>query len=367
MEPLQRLRDVRSGRVWLTVPMLVLGAWALPTQAPAGSQADLEQRVAELEARLLKGPGGSTRIKGPLEVVDAGGSVILRVAQTRSGTAAVEIIHSGPKHASLVVNGNGQQLAGIGAMGQKAMVFVADDKGPRVVLSGEGEVVVLDEAENEVAAMMATEDGGIIAVGTSADSGGSAALKVDEHGGVVSIKATDGSEVAALEVDGESGLGELRIGDDSADVATLGSTKEGAGKLVLWNEAGKVVMNATGGLNGAGGVLIGNAQGLTIWELFVDKAGAGLLRLFAGGGPPAAILGRDSNGGLLQIYNSSGMNVSNLQTGQGSTGYLQLTDAKGATVVEAGGGPGYGIVRAGPRFDCTPRMGKVPQCLVGTP
>ena len=364
MQPLQRLRDPSFGPKWVAVPALVLGAWLLQAQAPEATLADLEKRVADLEARLLKA-GGTTRIKAPFEVIDASGTVVLRVAQAKSATAGVNIYHSGPNQAAITVNANGKELVGLGAMGQKAMVFVADNNGPRVVLSGEGEVVVIDENDNEVGYLAATKDGGRVAVGTSADSGGAAVLEVNEEGGLISVSGSDGVEAAALSVDSESGFGSLRIGDDSADVAVLKATKEGAGILGLFNAAGKPVVNVTGGLNNAGAVLLGNQEGLSAMELSTDTEGAGMFRVFLKGSLPAVVLGRNSSGGLLQISNSTGINAANFQIGAGNTGYLQLTDAAGTTMVEAGGAPGYGIVRVGPVYDCSARPLKIPQCLVG--
>ena len=361
----QHLRDSRSAPRWLAVLVLVFGAWVLQAQDPGATQADLEKRVAELEARLLKA-GSATRIKAPFEVIDASGGVVLRVAQAKSTAAAVNIWHSGPNQTAISVSANGKELAGLGALGQHAMIFVADDDSrPRVVVSGKGEVVVLDENENEVGYLAATENGGRVAVGTSADSGGAAVLEVDENGGLISISGTDGVEALALSVDSESGLGSLRIGDDSADVAILKATKDGAGILGLFNAAGKAVVNVTAGLNNAGGVLIGDEAGLSVMELSTDKEGAGIFRIFSKGSLPAVVLGRNGNGGLLQLSNSTGVNVANFQIGAGNSGYLQLTDAGGTTMVEAGGAPGYGIVRVGPVYDCSARPLKIPQCLVG--
>ena len=364
MQAPQRLRDPRSGPRWLAVPVLFLGAWVLQAQDPGATQTDLERRVADLEARLLKA-GTATRIKAPFEVIDASGTVVLRVAQTKSTTAGVNIYHSGPNQTAITVTASGKELAGLGATGQHAMVFVADNNGPRVVLSGKGEVVVLDENENEVGYLAATEDGGRVAVGPRADSGGAAVLEVDENGGLISNSGTDGVEAAALSIDSESGFGSLRIGDDSADIAVLGATKDNAGVLALYNAAGKVVVNVSGGLNNAGGVLIGDAQGLSLMELMTDKEGAGLFRIFSKGTLPAVVLSRNGNGGLLQLSNSAGINAANFQIGAGNSGYLQLTDAAGTAMVEAGGAPGYGIVRVGPVYDCSARPLTIPQCLVG--
>ncbi|HYC30876.1 MAG TPA: hypothetical protein VEB59_01240 [Gemmatimonadales bacterium] len=364
MQAPQRLRDPRSGPRWLAVPVLFLVAWGLQAQDPGASQADLEQRVADLEARLLKA-GNATRIVAPFEVIDAGGTVVLRVAQTKSTAAGVNIYHAGPSQTAITVNGGGKELAGMGALGQNAMVFVGDDQGPRAVVSGKGEVVVLDENENEVAYLAATENGGRVAVGTSADSGGAAVLEVDENGGLISISGSDGGEALALSIDSESGVGMLRIGDDSADVARLGGTKDNAGILSLSNSAGKPVINVTGALNNAGGVVIGDAQGLSVMEAGTDKEGAGMFRIFSKGSLPAVVLSRDGNGGLLQLSNMAGVNAANFQIGAGSSGYLQLTDGTGTGMVEAGGAPGYGIVRVGPVYDCSARPLKSPQCLVG--
>jgi hypothetical protein len=291
--------------------------------------------------------------------------VVLRVAQTKSTAAGVNIYHSGPNQTAITVNAGGKELAGLGALGQNAMVFVGDDNGPRAVVSGKGEVVVLDENDNEVAYLAATEKGGRVAVGTSADSGAAAVLEVDENGGLISISGSDGVEAAALSIDSESGSGSLRIGDDSADVAVLGATKDNAGILSLSNAAGKPVVNVTGGLNNGGGVLIGDAQGSSVMEVGTDKEGAGMVRIFSKGTLPAVVLGRNGDGGLLQLSNSAGINAANFQIGAGNSGYLQLTDAAGTGMVEAGGAPGYGIVRVGPVYDCSARTLKIPQCLVG--
>src|SRR5436309_3021621 len=104
---------LRWGRLMTTVPLLLVGTWVLSAGAPA-TQDDLEQRVSELEARLIKGPGSTTRIQAPFEVVGPGGNVILQVVQSVPTVSNGVGIFSQGKNAAVIVSRGGHDVSGMG-------------------------------------------------------------------------------------------------------------------------------------------------------------------------------------------------------------------------------------------------------------
>jgi len=69
----------------------------------------------------------------------------------------------------------------------------------------------------------------------------------------------------------------------------------------------------------------------------------------------------------LVLTNDNGTEILALTQGESGGGYIQLTDASGTPTLEAGTtAAGVGVVRAGPTYNCSGKMGLIaPDCIVG--
>lgn len=388
----------RPGRLWAAAPLLLLGTWVLTAQTPA-TQDELERRVSELEARLLKGPGTTTRIQAPFEVVGAGGSVILQVKQGLPTANDGVAIFSQGKTAGVTVNQGGKDIAGLGTAdnGKGGLVFIADEYGaPRAEIRADGGVSVLNGSGQVVAAMLALSDGaysGRFAVmhgdkliasleGTSdgglldiADERGKskAQVGIDDANGYISTLDPKGYGEVEMGVS-EKGEPRLALNDKGKLRASLGLWT-GAGLLAISNAKGEAVANVRGdGINSSGAVIVGNGSGKGVANMTAGADGSGLVQIFQPGGSPIAVLTQDKAGGLLQIKSAAGTPVANLKTGGEGGGYLQLTNPAGTATVEAGTeADGRGTVKAGPYYKCSTRaaaavmvgMISLPDCIQG--
>jgi len=388
----------RRSRLQTAVPALLIGAWVVTAGAPA--QDDLEQRVSQLEARLQKGPGTTTRIQAPFEVVGAGGNVILQVSQSLPTVSnGVGIFNQGALGGVLVSHG-GHDIAGMGTAesGDGGLLFIGDQYGvPRAevraddgvnVLNGGGQVVAsmyaMDEApyygrfvimngKKMVASMEGIDGGGLVDV---ADEKGKsvAQISADEEGNGYIATIDPTSRYAEVE------LGLSDKGEPHVSVSTKGKERAalrlsaGAGHLSLSNAKDLVVANVTATGTGDGGaVIVGNGSGKGVASLATGSDGAGMVQVFQPGGKSIAVMTQDKGGGLLQIKNGSGVPISSFTTAGDGGGYWQLGDPSGNPVVEAGSDGPKGVVRAGPYFKCSatammgPTVGiaSLPDCIQG--
>jgi len=396
-EELERVRrELRSAKLMTVVPLLLLGTWVLSAGAPA-SQDDLEQRVSELEARLLKGPGTTTRIQAPFEVVGPGGNVILQVSQAFPTVSnGVGIFWQG-KDGGVTVSRSGHDIAGMGTSedGEGGLLFIGDQYGvPRAEVRGAGGVSVLNGSGQAVASMVAMDEGpgdGRLAV-LQGDKV-LASLEGSDDGGMLDISNLKGKSVAQLGVDDDNGYiatldpkgrAEVELGVSDKGEARLAVSHKGkvratlglstaAGHLSVSNTKDLVVANVTGnGTNNGGAVTVGNGSGKGVANLTAGADGSGLVQVFQPGAGSVAVLTQDKSGGLLQIKNGSGTPVANLKASAEGGGYWQLSDPGGNPMVEGGSADGRGIVRAGPYYTCTPAMGTalvgvamLPDCIRG--
>jgi len=387
---------LRSGRLLTGVPLLLLGAWVLSAGAPAG-QDDLEQRVSELEARLLKGPGGTTRIQAPFEVVGPGGNVMLQVSQSLPTVSNGVGIFAQGKLGGIVVSHGGHDIAGMGTSedGDGGVLYIGDQYGvPRAEARATTGVSVLNGAGDVVASMVALDEapfGGRFALMRGKEM--IASLEEDDEGALLDISDEKGTSVAQMGIEegngyvatmDEKGYSEVEMGvtdngEPQLSVRQKGKVRAslrlsaGAGHLALSNAKNVVVANVTGtGPQNGGAVIVGNGSGQGVANLTGGADGSGLVQVFQPGGKPIAVLTGDKLGGLLQLRNESGTPVASFKAAEGGGGYWQLTDPDGNPVVEAGQHEGRGIVRAGPYYKCSPAAGTavvgvamLPDCIRG--
>ena len=402
---LARLQEARPGRrtagglqslrVWTTLPALLLGTWLLSAQAPGG-QDDLEQRVSDLEARLTSGPGTTTRIRAPFEVVGPSGNVVLQVSQSPTANDGVAIFQQGSV-VGVTINRGGKDIVGLGTADDKGgLLFIADQNGaPRAEIRPEDGVRVLDGGGQVVAAMLAMDasDGRVavmrgdklLATLDGSDEGGlldiadekgksRAQLGIEDGNGYVATLDPKGYAEVELGIS-DAGEGQLAVMHKGKLRAALGMSS-GAGHLSVSNAKDKIVANVTGaGTKDGGAVIVGNGSGQGVASMTSGADNRGLVEVFHPGGKSLVVLTEDANGGLLQIKNKSGTPVAHLMTATDGGGYWQLTDPAGNPVVDAGATKGgTGLVRAGPYYLCTPPVGTamvgvamLPDCIRGVP
>jgi hypothetical protein len=340
---------------------MVVVSWALSAQTPALNQADVERRLSAMERMVRKGPGNSTQVTAPFDVVGADGKTMLRVGKDL-GTPKAQV-YIGPGHIPGASGGAVYVLSDAGtggvAMGTSdkgfGVVFATDASGNnRAQLDGNGTVVVHDENEVPVAGV------GI------RDGYGSIAIWHKE------------SKVLSLDADPQTGnAGALTLMNPAGNVVAVmkATTGGNAGTLSVMNSAGKPVAGLTAGGASGGAVVVANAGGVGLAQMSITSDGRGLVQVFGKNQNPLAVLTQatDAPGGLLQIYNAS-LAVANVTVAQGGGGMLQLSSNGGVPTVEAGTLPsGRGIVRVGPQYVCNPVKPATPvigipgfeDCLVG--
>ena len=292
----------RWSRLQAAVPGLLLGAWVLSAGAPA-SQDDLEQRVSELEERLLKGPGTTTRIQAPFEVVGRGGNVILQVAQTMPNVKNGVGIFTEGQNAGVVVNHGGNDVAGLGTAeeGEGGYLYIGDQNGiSRAEVRAEDGVSVLNAGGQVVAAMYAMDEGsssGRVAIMDQEKM--IASLEGNDEGGVLDVSNGKGKTRAQLGVDDGNGYiatfyngkteVEMGLSDKGEPQLVLNQKGQpraalrlsaGAGHLSVSNAKGSVVANVSGtGTANGGAVIVGNSSGKGVASL-----GDGGRRIGAGSG-----------------------------------------------------------------------------------
>jgi hypothetical protein len=377
-----------AGRVMAGVPLLVIGAWVLSAGAPA-NQDDLEQRVSELEARLLKGPGSTTRIQAPFEVVGPGGNVIFQVSQSIPTMSQGIGVFSQGALAGVVVSRGGHDVAGLGTSedGNGGVLYIGDQYGvPRAEARATTGLSVLDGSGGIVASMVALDEapfGGRFALMRGKEM--IASLEENDEGPLLDISDEKGKSVAQMGIEegngyiatlDDKGYGEVEMGmtdggEPQLSVRQKGKVRAslrlstGAGHLAISNSKDVVVANVTGsGAKDGGAVIVGNGSGEGVANMAASADGSGLVQVFQPGGKAVAVMAQDKAGGLLQIKDGSGTPVANLKASSSGGGYMQLTDPAGTPVVEGGFDEGSGIVRAGPYYRCSATAQNVP--LIGT-
>jgi hypothetical protein len=307
----------RVRRSWVAFPLLGAAVLALSAQA---ASPDLEKRISALEQMVRRTGGSGTQVSAPFDVVGPGGQVIMRVSNGRSAAPVSIWRENGRPGGNVTVHSpGGVPLAAIGtSQGGDGVVYAADGRGhPRAQLNGGGGVIVWNESQEQVAAMVGTEARGRV------------------------VLWSGGKRMAAIEVED---------GGSSAAVRVM-------------SPSGRVVAGMLG-REDVGTVAVADASGRTVAEM--TGSGRGAFQIFNGGPPLAVLTLGDNGGGLLQVRNSAGVGVGSLTAGGGGAGYMQLLSSSGNPTVEAGTLPsGRGTVRAGPIYKCSPVQAATPVMSIG--
>jgi hypothetical protein len=197
---------------WLSFPILAACMMVLSAQVSASKQAELEKRLSALEARLLSGPGATTAIRAPFEIVDKQGNPILGVSDgafnslPRKGRVQVAR-GTGDNFTIRVIRADGRLANWIGETnGGEGSMEVYDKEGKlRADLWGKNGVNVYNSASKNVIALGLGDDGNQ-GIWVRGDNGKVAAeLREDKTGGgVVSVSDPSGRPRAQLY--GQSGV-----------------------------------------------------------------------------------------------------------------------------------------------------------------
>jgi hypothetical protein len=302
----------------LSTLLIIAASWAIAAQTASGSDstkvAELERRLSQMEDRLSTGSGGATRIKGPLEVVDASGQVVLKLGfNSKKDGQIIANRSDGTKGA--VVDGAGSF---------KAFNHVEGEVATMGFSKGAGKLALSDALGNEMASLGETENAGTLKLAQSLTALKSVQLGPGKNGNTaLRIYNSDGTAVAVLGVD---------------------PGRDDTGTLLVSNSKGGVSAAVMGGERGA--VVVADGSGSTVTQMSVSEEGRGIFQVFHGGVSVAALT-KGATGGMLQIASDGGV-----------------------PMVEAGVmANGRGTVRAGPNYKCVPAQGTLnvmfPDCLVG--
>jgi len=162
------------------------------------------------------------------------------------------------------------------------------------------------------------------------------------------VRVQDGTQSTGLGRIEKDGIGLfMRTGDK--EFAEIAADKAGAGILRIFGQGGKPVGGLFADSDGGRLALSGTGGGKTIVSLAAEATG-GKVRVYpAGGGVTRAELIADGANGALNIFNTEGTTSVMLATGTTKAGRMELSNASGSIVVQAGvTNNGRGMVSTGP-------------------
>jgi hypothetical protein len=301
----------------------------LAAQAPATLPPDIEQRLRALEGLVRRGPGNTTQMTAPFEVLSADGKPIVRVGGIQDTRVPVSI--------GSIPQGGGIITIAAGGVAQAVMSAT----------QGRGEFNALDAKQVTRAALVGT--------------------------GHILVYDPTGQQLAGV-TQGDPAGGRIAIWRGRNKAVDITSSGSGAGAISVMNAAGQPVAGLVGSLPRGGAVVVNNSGGVGLAQMSVSDDGRGLVQVFGRAQKPIAVLTEalEYPGGLLQISNMAGP-VASVAAADGG-GYFQLTNASGLPTVEAGTRKdGRGTVRVGPQYLCNPVRPATPvigipgfeDCLVG--
>jgi hypothetical protein len=199
------------------------------------------------------------------------------------------------------------------------------------------------EERNKLGRMLGSK---VVAPFEVTNEAGKRVFYVDE--GMVTAHNQAGAVVARIVANENGGYFEGRSATSPVSAA-IGSSREQVGVMIQDGDRRRVSL----GRNDKGhyGVRIFNASDKIVAGLGQSAAGTGVaLVADAEGNPKAQMYVLPSGAGMVEVVNAKGQGVATMSAaGHGGAGLLQLTNASGTVMVEAGVLPtGIGVVRAGP-------------------
>lgn len=317
---------------------------------------------------------------GALAVFNKGGELVATMETSNDNKGTITIVETDKAVAELTSNTSGAgRLLLNGSDGSNGVDASASDGGTVIVSNKTGDPVAAMVSSNaNKGAFSVLEQGRTVAELTAAAAGTGYLYVTDAEGNIT--------------LDADGGPGELTALQKDQVLATFGATSDGHGRIAVHSKGGPVaevresdgagvisvrsaknvpVAGMVGNAAGGGAVVAANASGAVLAQMGATTDGRGEIKVLDAGGALLAAMAKapDTGGGALEVYNGK-VAVVNIRPGSAGNGYLQLLDASGRVMVEAGSGPGgTGVVRAGPNFKCGSNyLGlKVPDCIVGVP
>jgi len=312
---------------------------------------------------------------GALAVFNKSADLVATMETSNDNKGSITIIDTDKAVAEITANADGA--------GRLLLKGRDGNTGVEAAAGGGGAVIVSNKAGDPVAALLSSgtdkgavsilQDGRTVAEVTATAEGTGYAYVADAQGNIT------------LDADGK--LGELTALNKDQVLATFGASSDGHGRIAVHGKAGPVaevresgdagvisvrsaknvpVAGIVGNGAGGGAVVAANASGAVLAQMGATSDGRGEIKVLEPGAGLLAVMAKSpTGGGAIEVY-SNGVAVANLRPGKAGGGYLQLLDAGGRVMVEAGS-EAVGVVRAGPNFKCGSNyLGlKVPDCIVG--
>lgn len=263
------------------VVLLALTGWTLThSSVPLLGQ---QPAPAQEPAAIEKGRDGITRVRGPFQVVDEGGQVLLGVARGGDGSAAVSVGTHGGAGVVAVLDSGGAALASMARNDHGYGWFAAyDAKGTAraTIHGGTGSFRTVNEAGKQVAMLTSVDGKGVVGVWGSAGSQRIIALSEGSGGGgELTVFDSAHRTVGTIKADAAGGALELFGASKGTPSVDLGLFKDGAGYAAVADPGGKRTALLTGAdADGSGAVVI-EKDGRAFASISMNKAGAGDLIL----------------------------------------------------------------------------------------
>jgi hypothetical protein len=234
--------------------------------------------------------------------------------------------------------------------------------------SGDGNkgfVTILDKQQT-VAEMSGAAGGGSL---TLFDAQGKLAFDANGANGGELITLHNGQVTASIGPTSE-GRGRIAAYAKNGAVAEIAANQAGGGIVFVRNTANVVVAGMSGTNNtNSGAVVVRDSSGATLAQLGTTPDNRGEVKVVNAAGKLLAVMAAapEGSGGTMQVSNGNDI-VASMTAKSSGYGYLQLLDAGGATMVEAGVTTGgLGAVMTGPGHRC-PGGGTAklaPTCIQG--
>jgi hypothetical protein len=305
-------------------------------------------------------------VKAPFKVMDASGKkIILRVAEFDSGISlTIGDVASGG--VTIGVGPTGSGVVNVRTAAGKFGVALRDHKGEGMgvhVFGPDGETVegslALGPTNQGRLSVGAVDSGGMDAgVGKSGAGFMNVRLLNAEVGvGVsqrdgrpmgVGVFGANGSELVSMRTTTDQKGAAVRVYSDAGKELVGLTTDQKGGSVQVMNPDGVGVAGLLATDGGGRVALTGPSGGKSAVSLSVEPTG-GKVRVFPrGGGSAQAELTSEAAGGAFTAYNSSGSPIAFFGSKQ-TRGYLELNDAGGKVMIEAGSLPEHkGYVLASP-------------------
>jgi hypothetical protein len=325
----------------------------------------LTQQVTTLQQKVAALEQGRSRIRSPLEVVDAAGKVAVRISAATNGEGHIMVMNNAGQ-TGVAVSGDGN--VGVFSGGSNVAVLKAEANGSGAVIVGEGGQriavmtadsanqgsLILNDAQGRPgAAMSGTGNIGVLYGGNPV-----AGMKAEGAArGAFLVGDGQGKHMARLSVDpANPTAGLLQLNDSSSkpifkvtQKVAKGDARVGVGEIegryavMVTDGSGKPLVSMGEAKVGGGAVAAYNSAG----PIGAILSGTGQIHVADPSGNSLATMVAENGQGAFSIRNKGGTTIVRLSEGQDG-GLLQLANNGGNAMVEGGVLGGRGIVRAYP-------------------